>query len=44
MIIIVHSACAEDDASVQELSIDPQKKELLEARFSGRVSGHISEC
>lgn len=31
---------AEEEGSVQELeSLDPQKRELLEARFLGRVSG-----
>lgn len=36
--------CVGEDNSVQELeSLDPQKRELLEARFSGRVSTTVAQ-
>ena len=37
--LVIRLRHAEDEGSVQELeSLDPQKRELLEARFLGRVS------
>ena len=38
MFTVLQRVSVEDESSVQELgSLDPQKRELLEARFLGRV-------
>lgn len=41
---IIFSFSSADSVSLEIEALDPQKRELLEARFTGRLVGSVSGC